>query len=124
MTYVASLAVAEEVVQETWISLLQSLDRFEGRCSLKTWIFRNPTNRAKARGVREARKARRSPHCSVWTTLPTSRRLIQPRRSNQPAMDQTAELGKSIPEERGWLAQETRIYIQQAVVGCHQPSAP
>jgi RNA polymerase sigma-70 factor (ECF subfamily) len=40
MTYVASLAVAEEVVQETWISVLQSLDRFEGRCSLKTWIFR------------------------------------------------------------------------------------
>jgi RNA polymerase sigma-70 factor, ECF subfamily len=55
MNYVASVAMAEEVVQETWISLLGSLDRFEGRCSLKTWIFRILANRAKARGMREAR---------------------------------------------------------------------
>jgi RNA polymerase sigma-70 factor (ECF subfamily) len=53
--YVSSRAVAEEVAQETWLGVLQGLDRFEGRSSLKTWIFRILTNRAKTRGQREAR---------------------------------------------------------------------
>src|SRR5689334_6117246 len=44
--YVANRAVAEEVVQETWIGMLRSLTRFEGRCSLKTWIFRILMNNA------------------------------------------------------------------------------
>ncbi len=51
--YVPSRAVAEEVVQETWLAVLEGLDRFEGRSSLKTWIFRILINRAKTRGVRE-----------------------------------------------------------------------
>jgi RNA polymerase sigma-70 factor (ECF subfamily) len=55
MVYVSSRASAEEVVQETWLAVLQGLDRFEGRSSLKTWIFRILTNRAKTRGQREAR---------------------------------------------------------------------
>ena len=38
--YVSSRAVAEEVVQETWLAVLNGIDRFEGRSSLKTWIFR------------------------------------------------------------------------------------
>ena len=54
-TYVKGRATAEEVVQETWLAVIQGLDRFEGRASLKTWIFRILTNRAKTRGVREAR---------------------------------------------------------------------
>lgn|GEM_PF-5516422 len=54
--YVSSRAVAEEVAQETWLGVLQGLDRFEGRSSLKTWIFRILTNRAKTRGQREARR--------------------------------------------------------------------
>ena len=53
--YVSSDAVAEEVVQETWLGVLQGLPRFEGRSSLRTWIFRILTNRAKTRGQREAR---------------------------------------------------------------------
>src|SRR5213080_3744262 len=53
--YVASRAVAEEVVQETWIGVLNGIDRFEGRSSLKTWIFRILTNIAKTRGQREGR---------------------------------------------------------------------
>ncbi len=53
--YVASRAVAEEVAQETWLGVLQGIDRFEGRSSLRTWIFRILTNRAKTRGQREAR---------------------------------------------------------------------
>src|SRR5215212_1138812 len=54
-TYVRSRAVAEEVVQEAWLGVLQGLDRFEGRSSLKTWILRIVANRARTRGEREAR---------------------------------------------------------------------
>src|SRR2546423_3232957 len=53
--YVASRAVAEEVVQETWIGVFNGIDRFETRSSLKTWIFRILTNIAKTRGQREGR---------------------------------------------------------------------
>lgn len=53
--YVKSRAVAEEVVQEAWLGVLNGLDRFEGRSSLRTWILRILVNRAKTRGAREAR---------------------------------------------------------------------
>jgi RNA polymerase sigma-70 factor (ECF subfamily) len=53
--YVSSRAVAEEVVQETWLAVLNGIDRFEGRSSLKTWIFRILANRAKTRAQREGR---------------------------------------------------------------------
>jgi RNA polymerase sigma-70 factor (ECF subfamily) len=56
--YVHSRAVAEEVVQETWLTwlgVLRGIDPFEGRSSLKTWIFRILVNRARTRGVGERR---------------------------------------------------------------------
>jgi RNA polymerase sigma-70 factor (ECF subfamily) len=53
--FVRDRAVAEEVVQETWLGVLRGIDRFEGRSSLKTWIFRILMNTAKTRGQREAR---------------------------------------------------------------------
>lgn len=55
MAYVPSHSVAEEVAQEAWLGVLNGLQRFEGRSSLKTWIFRILTNIAKTRGVRESR---------------------------------------------------------------------
>ena len=55
MAYVPSRAVAEEVVQETWMAVLEGIARFEGRSSFKTWLFRILTNRAKTRGTRERR---------------------------------------------------------------------
>lgn len=55
MAYVSDHSVAEEVVQETWIGVMEGLARFEERSSLKTWIFRILTNKAKTRGVRESR---------------------------------------------------------------------
>ena len=53
--HVSSRAVAEEVVQEAWLGVLNGIGRFEGRSSLKTWIFRILTNTAKTRGERERR---------------------------------------------------------------------
>src|SRR5919106_1193710 len=54
-TYVPSRAVAEEVVQETWIAVMRGIDGFEGRSSLKTWIFRILANVAMRSGARERR---------------------------------------------------------------------
>src|SRR5439155_3369085 len=53
--YVSSRSVAEEVVQETWLAVLNGIDRFEGRSSLKTWIFRILANRAKTLAQRDRR---------------------------------------------------------------------
>jgi len=53
--FVSSRAVAEEVVQEAWLGVLKGIGRFEGRSSLKTWLFRIVANTAKTRGMRESR---------------------------------------------------------------------
>jgi RNA polymerase sigma-70 factor (ECF subfamily) len=53
--YVASDAIAEEVAQDTWLGVIRGLDAFEGRASVKTWLFRILVNRAMTRGQREAR---------------------------------------------------------------------
>lgn len=53
--YVSSHATAEDVVQETLLAVLEGIDRFEGRSSLKTWMFRILANRAKTAGQRERR---------------------------------------------------------------------
>ena len=55
LVYVQDRAAAEDVAQETWLGLLRGLDRFEGRASLKTWLFRVLVNRARTRAVRDGR---------------------------------------------------------------------
>ncbi len=53
--FVANRSAAEDVVQETWLAVLNGLHAFEGRSALKSWIFTILTNRAKTRGVRDKR---------------------------------------------------------------------
>lgn len=55
MTFLSQRSIAEEVVQETWLAVIRGLGTFEGRSSLKTWIFRILANRARTRAKREAR---------------------------------------------------------------------
>ncbi|MCB0943714.1 MAG: sigma-70 family RNA polymerase sigma factor, partial [Mycobacterium sp.] len=53
--YVATQELAEDVVQETWIGVVKGIGNFEGRCSLRSWIFTVLINTAKTRGQRERR---------------------------------------------------------------------
>jgi RNA polymerase sigma-70 factor (ECF subfamily) len=52
---VSSEAVAEEAVQDTWLGVVRGIERFEGRSSIKTWLFRILVNRARTAGAREER---------------------------------------------------------------------
>ena len=54
-TFVSTEASAEEVVQDTWLAVIRGIDGFEGRSSLRTWVYRILVNTAKKRGVRESR---------------------------------------------------------------------
>jgi RNA polymerase sigma-70 factor (ECF subfamily) len=65
--YVSTQATAEEVVQDAWLGVLRGLDAFQGRSSLRTWVFRILVNTAKTRGQRESRSM---PFSSVWTPDP------------------------------------------------------
>jgi RNA polymerase sigma-70 factor (ECF subfamily) len=119
MVYVSSRAIAEEVVQETWLAVLQGLDRFEGRSSLRTWIFRILTNRAKTRGQREARTV---PFSDLGAAkIEVDEPSVNPSRFLPPDHPQWpghwAEAPESwdvIPEQR-FLSQETKAHILAAI---------
>ena len=89
--YVRDRATAEEVVQETWLAVLNGIDRFEGRSSLKTWLFRILTNRAKTRGEREGRM------------VPFSS-LAGADEGDQPAVDPDRFLGPDSRAPGAWAA--------------------
>lgn len=69
--FVQEESVAEELAQETWLAVLQGLQRFESRSSLKTWIFTILTNKAKTRGQREKRSIVFSDLEDIASDLPT-----------------------------------------------------
>jgi RNA polymerase sigma-70 factor, ECF subfamily len=79
--YVRDRAVAEEVVQETWLSVLEGIERFEGRSSLKTWVFRILANRAKTRAGREARTV---PMSALAGAAPDDEPSVEPERFRSP----------------------------------------
>jgi RNA polymerase sigma-70 factor, ECF subfamily len=54
-TFVSSTAVAEEVVQDTWLGVVRGIDRFSGRSSIRTWLLAILVNRARSTGVSESR---------------------------------------------------------------------
>jgi RNA polymerase sigma-70 factor, ECF subfamily len=115
--YVPSRAAAEEAVQDTWIAVMRGIDGFEGRSSLKTWIFRILTNVAMRSGARERR------------SMPFSA-LAQAEDTGEPAVDPDRFLPADhelfgghwaimptrwpTPEE-GLLAGETRDVIAHAI---------
>jgi RNA polymerase sigma-70 factor (ECF subfamily) len=90
--YVRDRASAEEVVQETWLAVLNGIDRFEERSSLKTWIFRILTNRAKTRGERDGR------------SLPFSALAGADDEADEPSVDPDRFLGPDSPHPGAWAA--------------------
>src|SRR5229473_4585291 len=119
MIFVSSQAVAEEVVQEAWMGVFQGLERFEGRSSLKTWIFRILTNCAKTRAQREGRSI-------PFSSLPDfnanqSEPAVDPERFLPP--DHPVAPGRWVSLPRNWdempedrlLSQETRTCILGAI---------
>jgi RNA polymerase sigma-70 factor, ECF subfamily len=112
--YVSSRAVAEEVVQEAWLAVLKGIDRFEGRSSLKTWLFRIVSNTAKTRGVREARSAPFSSFAVDEETTVPSERFLGPdeRFPGHWAIPPASWAG--IPEDR-LLASETMDVIRREI---------
>jgi RNA polymerase sigma-70 factor, ECF subfamily len=113
-----SRAVAEEVVQETWLAVLEQLDRFEGRSSLKTWVMQILVNRAISRAVRERR------------SVPFSALSAEETQAEDPAVPPERFLGAGhrwaghwasppsswaeLPEER-LLSAETRTVVERAI---------
>jgi RNA polymerase sigma-70 factor, ECF subfamily len=90
--YVKDRASAEEVVQETWLAVLNGIDRFEGRSSLKTWLFRILTNRAKTRGERDGRM------------VPFSALAGTETESDEPSVDPDRFLGQGSDTPGAWAA--------------------
>lgn len=101
--YVPTQAAAEEVAQETWLGVLNGLPRFEGRSSLRTWIFRILANIAKTRAVRDGR------------TLPFSS-LQDPARVPEAAVDADRFLDPEHPRWPGHWAVRPEPWPEDALL--------
>jgi RNA polymerase sigma-70 factor (ECF subfamily) len=117
MMYVPTRAVAEEVVQEAWLGVLKGLDGFQGRSSLRTWIFRILVNTAKTRGQRERRSV---PFSSLWSAKPGDEPAVDPERFRPPGdqwaggwLNPPADWA-DVPENR-LLSKETLARVQEAI---------
>ena len=117
-TFVGSPGLAEEVVQETWLAVLQGLDRFEGRSSLRTWIYSILTNRARSKGQRESRSVPFSAFGSFEDG--GDEPAVEPERF-RPEGEKWAggwvsfpRSWDDLPEER-LLSRETRACVQNAI---------
>lgn len=113
--FVPSRAIAEEVVQETWLRVLNALDRFEGRSSLKTWVFRILVNTAKTRAQREGRVV---PFSSLRDPGRVPESAVDPDRF-RPEDDERypghwSSPPRELPEEQ-LLAAETQAVVERAI---------
>jgi len=97
LLYVKTRAVAEEVVQDAWLGVLAGINRFEGRSSLKTWIFRILTNTAKSRGEREGR------------SLPFSSLSSDDLESGEPSVEPDRFLGEGDRWASHWVSSPRRF---------------
>jgi len=111
LTHVRTRAVAEEVVQEAWLGVLQGLDRFEGRSSLKTWILRIVANRARTRGEREARSV---PLSSLGPDAGEDEPAVDPDRF-MPADHPMYPGGWSIPPHSGARMPEEKLLAAESL---------
>jgi RNA polymerase sigma-70 factor (ECF subfamily) len=113
--FTPSRAVAEEVVQETWLRVLGALDRFEGRSSLRTWVFRILVNTAKTRAQREGRSI---PFSALQDASRVPEAAVEPERflpdDDPHHPGGWASPPRELPEDR-LIATETRGVIAQAI---------
>jgi RNA polymerase sigma-70 factor (ECF subfamily) len=115
--YTGVVATAEDVVQETWLGLIESLDRFEGRCSLKTWIFRILHHTAQKRVGRDRRTM---PFSSVINAQEADVASVDPGRFLGPGerwaghWATVPESWNDIPEER-FVGRETQSIIESSI---------
>jgi RNA polymerase sigma-70 factor (ECF subfamily) len=116
LVFVPSRAVAEEVVQETWLGVLKGIDRFEARASLKTWIFRILSNTAKTRAERERRTL---PFSALTNPAGVPEPAVEPDRFNDPEHPRWPGHWSAPPESWGpedrLLAKEVREVVAAAV---------
>jgi len=113
--FVPTRALAEEVVQETWLRVLGALERFEERSSLKTWVFRILVNTAKTRAQREGRAI---PFSSLHDPARVPEAALDPARFLPDGHDRHPggwfSPPAALPEER-LIAAETREVIAKAI---------
>lgn len=117
LAQVGSHAVAEEVVQDAWLSVLRSLDGFEGRSSLQTWICTIAINAARKHAAREARSTPLSElgYGNGGFANPNADRFISPAHPRwADTWSSVVRDWRDIPEER-LLAGETRTVLADAV---------
>ena len=108
--YVASRHSAEDVVQDTWLGIINGLGRFEGRSSLRSWAFSILINRAKTRGARESRTIAFVTPDGPDEQGPT----VEPRRFQGPS-GRYPRHWTSAGEPQSWEAPEGRTLGQEAV---------
>ena len=112
MVYVRDRSVAEDVVQETWTGFLESLGRFEGRASIKTWIFRILVNTAKKRVTRDRRSI---PFSSLGSdVLEPAEPAVDPDRFNGPDHPRWPHHWRSNPADWAGLP-ESRLVSKETI---------
>jgi RNA polymerase sigma-70 factor, ECF subfamily len=123
--YVSSSSVADEVVQDTWLGVIEGVWAFEGRSSLKTWMVRILVNRAKTRGLREKRTI---PFAALGLGDLEAPEVAfngthHGTASHSQSIQQSTEVGLRVPAPRdpspspeaGLLAKEAGEHIQRAI---------